>query len=205
MNCDRNQRIKELDDLQKLAQEYFRNQREVLGHSIASDKVVLYTGNPCADVIAIGRDLGSDEILKSEVLVGPAGQRFRKTVKKLKMDPLEDFFLCNTVPLRPANNRAFPKDVRVFARPLLKEIITIVDPLIILTLGQEATQEIVKVEATITKVAGNIYREDMLGRNRAIVPAIHPSYILRGVPQEVERQLFIQPILIVRHLLKYMR
>jgi uracil-DNA glycosylase family 4 len=164
-------------------------------HLLDSTKIILCTGNPQAKILVVGRDLGRDEIEKEQVLVGKAGTKFRKTAKEIGFDPLKDFLMTNTVPLKPKGNKAFPQEVREYFWPVLNHLLLHVRPKFILTLGNEATRMFDPHADGITKCAGMEFEYCYEGKDCAIViPCAHPSYIERGVSKEEEERVFTSPL-----------
>lgn len=193
-----------LNDFLEATQEFFKDKKDILGFPLETDKCVLYTGNPSAEIMVFGRDLGQVEVKRGEVLCGPAGQLFRKRSKQVGFKPLEDFFMFNTVPFRPKDNKAFPKTVRdFFWKSLNIHIIRLVNPKIILALGNEALSLFKKDARGITKETGIQFRMEVADCQRVILPCVHPSYIIRGnFDKKDERRLFIQPLIILNRLYK---
>lgn len=159
---------------------------------LASKRVVLCDGNPYADIFAIFRDLGKTEAEIGKPVVGRAGGVFRRWAKMIGLDDSKDFFITNTVPLWPYGNRAFPREVRnFFEKPVVRELIEIVQPAIIMPFGNEAFETIMGYPAPITKMAGKKLKDK---DGRIVIPAAHPSYILRGASTEEEKCVFVKPL-----------
>lgn len=159
---------------------------------LASKRVALYDGNPYAPIFAIFRDLGKTEAEIGRPVVGRAGGVFRRWVRMIGLDDSKDFFITNTVPLWPYGNRAFPREVRkFFEKPVIRELIEIVQPKIIMPFGNEAYEIIMGEPQPITKIAGKKMKDKY---GHIIIPAAHPSYILRGVSTEEEERVFVKPL-----------
>ena len=142
---------------------------------IETDKVVLYGGNPEALVMVLARDLGKDELEEEEPLIGRAGQIFRRGSENIGFDPTRDFFMCNTVPLKPKNNKTFSDFIRVDFKWVLHELFTIVVPSYIITLGYESTKTIFPECVRIKPYVGMMFEK----KGIKIFPNFHPSYISR--------------------------
>lgn len=188
----KNNAILNLNEIQQATQEFVNGWTCSL---LASRKVVLFAGNPRADILVVARDLGKDEIEKGEPLIGRAGSLFRTDASRLGFKVLRDMLLTNTVPLWPLGNKAFPKEIRELFRPVLNSVVQTVDPKFILTLGNEAMSMFLPMETGITKVAGETYQVG----DRTIMLCAHPSYIARGVSKQEKWQTFTIPL---RKLLK---
>lgn len=112
---------------------------------------IVCAGAPGARWCAVGRELGRDEVLRGEPLVGAAGRRLRRAWHEARRGPapagerefravLEDVLLMNLVPYRPVGNRAYDRATverfRPFAERLLADVWT---GDVVLSLGQDAT------------------------------------------------------------------
>lgn len=96
---------------------------------------ILIAGNLNANLAFFARDLGRDEVLQGEPLIGGAGQRVRKAVYRalFQKDPprgdtrLQDatdhILLTNTVPYKPIENKAYPGAVKERFRPFVAELL----------------------------------------------------------------------------------
>lgn len=177
----------DLNEIQQATQEFVNGWTCNL---LASRKVVLFAGNPKADILVVARDLGRDEVEQGEPLIGRAGSLFRKDASRLGFKVLRDFLMTNTVPLWPKGNKAFPKEIRELFRPILTSVVAAVNPKFILTLGNEAMSMFLPIETGITKVAGETYQVG----NMTIMPCAHPSYIVRGVSKQEKWQTFTIPL-----------
>lgn len=146
------------------------------------NKVVLYDGNPDAEIMVIARDLGQKEVELGVPLIGPAGSLFRNVSKEEGFDPTKDFFLCNTVPLKPKGNKAFSQEVRSKMSWVLKELVNIVSPNYYLLLGKEATE---CMGLPVGRMGDVVGREFDVGGN-ILFPSYHPSYIKRLLNKGVD-------------------
>lgn len=91
-------------------------------------------GNPRAKVCVLGRDLGREEVLHGQPLVGSAGRLVRQAALRaagreappgdeLHESALEHVFLANLVPFKPLGNRPFSAAVRERFRPILERLL----------------------------------------------------------------------------------
>ncbi len=149
--------------LQSLGQLLLEIEKEAKLGGLSIDKVVyekagrnpetpiLYAGNLNAKVAFLARDLGRDEVLFGEPLVGGAGRKVRSGVcKKLfgedlptapasLRSALDHILLTNTVPYKPEENKAYPHSVRKRFRPFIARfLVRHWQGNYIITLGTEA-------------------------------------------------------------------
>ena len=85
-------------------------------------------------------------------------------------------YIANVVKCRPPNNRdPAPREIEA-CRPYLTEQITLIDPAVIVTLGNFATKLLLETARGIRELRGQVFE-----RGRAnLVPTYHPAYVLRA-------------------------
>jgi uracil-DNA glycosylase len=96
---------------------------------------ILFAGSLDAPVAFFARDLGRDEVLLGQPLIGGAGRRVRRAVYRFLfgVEPpggdrflsqaLEQILLTNTVPYKPVGNKAYPATVRERFRPWAADLL----------------------------------------------------------------------------------
>jgi len=162
------------------------------------NKVVLDTGCRIDPPIAfIGEGPGADEDLQGEPFVGKAGQLLTKAIEQGLGLKRSDIYICNVVKCRPPNNRApLPDEVENCITYLFRQI-DLVNPRVIITLGQSAQMALCGKDGGITKIRGTWLE----WRGRKVMPTFHPAYLLRNPSakrpfwedlQEVMRELGIE-------------
>ena len=140
--------------------------------------LVFGDGNLFAEIMFVGEAPGRDEDLAGLPFVGAAGELLSKIIKAMKLER-GDVFITNVLRCRPPENRnPLPEEV-VCCKPYLMELIRIIKPKIICTLGKFAAHVMLNVTTPISKLRGNFY--DFNGIR--IMPTFHPAYLLRN-PQD---------------------
>jgi uracil-DNA glycosylase len=148
-------------------------------------QVVYGVGDPDADLLLIGEGPGADEDRIGEPFVGRAGQLLTKTLADVGI-PRETIYITNTVKCRPPGNRD-PQPAEIEAcNAWLTEQFEILDPLLIVTVGNPATKLMLQTKVGITKLRGQTYRVG----ERWLLPTLHPSYVLRNGPGSSAEQTF---------------
>lgn len=133
-------------------------------------------GNPAADVMFIGEGPGEAEDESGHPFVGPAGKKLDEVFASVGISR-SDVFITNVVKCRPPNNRVPAKTEMEVCFPFLEAQIALVNPSLIVTLGNVPTQWLLDGVAGITKARGRFY--DWRGGIK-IFPMFHPSYLLRN-------------------------
>lgn len=138
-------------------------------------QVVYGTGNPDADLMFIGEGPGYYEDKQGEPFVGAAGQLLNRMLEEIGVRRA-DVRITNVILCRPPGNRdPMPDEVETCA-PWLREQIELVDPHVIVTLGNFATRFMLDKPVSISRVRGQRFP---LG-GRTVIPTFHPAAILRG-------------------------
>jgi len=144
-------------------------------------QVVFGVGNPTADLMFVGEAPGKEEDLKGEPFVGRSGKLLDKLVLEEMGLTRDQFYISNVLLCRPPNNRDPQPDEIASCRPYLEQRLDIIQPKVIVTLGNFATKLLLGTTDGITKVRGRTYRY----RNSTLVPTFHPSAALQGGGHEV--------------------
>jgi DNA polymerase len=146
----------------------------------AGTNVVICRGNPQAELMLVGEAPGPEENKRGKPFVGRSGQLLDQILEAANFDPEKDVFISNSVFRMPPgegdkNFRKPTNEEIEHYKPYLLEIIRLVDPKIMLLIGNVATQSILG-KTGITKLRGQWF--DWNGRH--VMPIFHPSYLLRN-------------------------
>ena len=142
-------------------------------------------GSPNAKIMFIGEAPGRNEDLYGIPFCGRAGAVLDDLLSEIGLKR-EDVFITNVVKCRPPGNRD-PKPEEIAAcSPFLDEQIKVVNPKIIVTLGNYATSYILnkfgfKAE-NISKVRGKVFKVTTLLTTLKIIPTYHPATSLYRPP-----------------------
>lgn len=138
-------------------------------------QVVFGTGSPRADLMFIGEGPGYHEDKQGEPFVGAAGQLLNRLLEEIGMRRA-DVYITNVVLCRPPGNRDPLPDEIEACKPYLMEQVALVDPRIIVTLGNFATRVILDRAASISRVRGQRFTWE----GRTVIPTFHPAAVLHG-------------------------
>ena len=123
----------------------------------------------------VGEGPGADEDRLGLPFVGKAGKLLDRMIDVIGLDR-EDVYLTNVVKCRPPNNRNPTSDEVAHCMGILERQIELVNPNLIITLGNVSTQASLPGSSGITKSRGNLKKY----RDWNILPTFHPSYLLRN-------------------------
>ena len=138
-------------------------------------QVVYGVGDPNADLMFIGEAPGFHEDRQGEPFVGAAGQLLNRLLSEIET-PREDVYINNVILCRPPGNRDPLPDELEACKPWLDERIELVDPVVIVTLGNWATRYILGQSVSISRVRGQRFPWN----GRTVIPTFHPAAILHG-------------------------
>ena len=159
-----------------------------------SSRMVFGEGPATARAMIIGEAPGRDEDIQGRPFVGRSGKLLTKALESNGLSR-QDIYITNIVKTRPPNNRTPSKQEIETGRALLLKQIEIIDPAIICTLGACALQGLnapaIPTPIKITKIRGQFFEYN----KRILLPALHPSYILRN-PSAIE--VFVRDLLLLK-------
>lgn len=137
--------------------------------------VVFGVGSPTADLMFIGEAPGRNEDLQGEPFVGAAGRLLDKLAAEVGIER-DDVYIANVLKCRPPGNRD-PLEAEITAcKGYLAQQIQLIDPAVVMTLGNFASRLLLKTTTGITRLRGTAY--PWWGRH--VVPTFHPAAALRG-------------------------
>lgn len=141
------------------------------------NRMVIYRGNPNADLMIVGEAPGANEDQQGQPYVGRSGKLLNKILESVGFDSQDGVYVTNTAFRRPPDNRDPSQAELDFYLPFLKDIIRIVDPKILLLTGRFSMRQVIGERRGITKVRGTWYT---LEDGRLAMPVFHPAYLLRN-------------------------
>jgi DNA polymerase len=136
--------------------------------------LVFGEGSPQARLMFVGEGPGAEEDLQGRPFVGQAGQLLNNLLNKLGLRR-EEVYIANILKSRPPGNRDPEPDEVAACLPFLIKQIESIRPRVIVTLGKIATNNLLNIDAQITKIRGNWQKF----HNIRVMPTFHPSYLLR--------------------------
>jgi len=132
-----------------------------------------------ASIMIIGEAPGKDEDIKGIPFVGRAGKKLFEMFSAAGIDE-NDVFITNVVKCRPPGNRN-PEPVEMKrCRPYLLKQIEIIQPEVIVLLGNIALSLVTGTPSGITKMRGKSFEY----LSYKAIPTFHPAYVLRNPGSE---------------------
>jgi len=136
-------------------------------------KVVFGVGNPNASIMFVGEAPGFNEDQQGEPFVGAAGKLLDKLLESAGLSRSQ-VYIANVIKCRPPNNRDPEQDEVDTCKPFLLQQIELINPKLVCTLGNWATQTILEKKVGITKVKGQAIKLERF----VVFPLLHPAAAL---------------------------
>ncbi|MEN3329941.1 MAG: uracil-DNA glycosylase [Acidobacteriota bacterium] len=145
-------------------------------------KHVVHTeGNRKARLMFVGEAPGADEDIQARPFVGRAGQLLTKIIEAIGLKR-EEVLIGNVNRCRPPGNRAPTTEEATTCKPYLLREIAIVQPKVIVVLGNTAMKNLLDTREGITRLRGRF--QDYKGIK--VMPTFHPAYLLRDPSKKRE-------------------
>ena len=139
------------------------------------NKIVFGVGNPKAELVFVGEGPGHDEDVQGIPFVGRAGQLLTQMIVAMGLKR-EDVYIANVVKCRPPENRAPEKDEVASCIPFLLRQLAAIEPKVIVSLGNVATQSLLNTNKGISSFRG----QWLEFRGAKLMATYHPAYLLRN-------------------------
>jgi len=143
--------------------------------------VVHTEGNRKARLMFVGEAPGADEDIQARPFVGRAGQLLTKIIEAIGLKR-EEVLIGNVNRCRPPGNRPPTPEEASMCKPFLLREIAIVQPEVIVVLGNTAMKNLLDTRDGITKLRGTF--QDFKGIK--VMPTFHPAYLLRDPSKKRE-------------------
>jgi DNA polymerase len=139
-------------------------------------QVVFGMGDPNADLMFVGEGPGAEEDKQGLPFVGRSGQLLDKVLFEEFGWTRDRVYIGNIVCCRPPGNRDPEPDEIAACNEWLERKLEMIQPKVVVTLGNFATKLLLQTKDGITKVRGRTYPF----RTGVLIPTFHPAAVLRG-------------------------
>ena len=144
-------------------------------------QVVFGAGAADAGLMIVGEAPGQREDEQGVPFVGRSGQLLEKLLGEIGLER-SAVYIANVVKCRPPRNRD-PRQEEIDAcSDYLRAQLRLVDPLVVLTLGNFSSKLLLRTDTGITRLRGKAYP----WWGRFLVPTFHPAAALRGSARVLE-------------------
>jgi DNA polymerase len=142
-------------------------------------RLVFADGNPNARVMFVGEAPGRDEDIEGLPFVGRSGQLLNRMMATIGLDRTS-VYIANVIPWRPPGNRTPTPQETQICLPFIRRQIELVNPDVLVTLGNPSTQTLLATRDGIMKTRGKWFDYDTGTRLIRALPTFHPAYLLRS-------------------------
>lgn len=156
---------------------------EGCGLRATASRLVFGDGNPSARVMLIGEAPGREEDLEGRPFVGRSGKLLDRMLAAIGLDR-SSVYIANIVPWRPPGNRTPTPQETAICLPFILRQIELVDPDILVCLGNPSTQTLLDTKDGITKTRGRWFKFNAGSREIRAIPTYHPAFLLRSPLQK---------------------
>jgi uracil-DNA glycosylase len=142
-------------------------------------RLVFADGNPEARVMFVGEAPGRDEDIEGLPFVGRSGKLLDRMIAAIGLDRSRAY-IANVIPWRPPGNRTPTPQETQICLPFIRRQIELVDPDVLVTLGNPSTQTLLGTREGIMRSRGKWFDYDTGSRAIRALPTFHPAYLLRS-------------------------
>lgn len=139
-------------------------------------QVVFGMGDPTADLVFVGEGPGAEEDRQGLPFVGRSGKLLDRLMSEEMGLTRDAVYIANVVKCRPPENRDPRPEEIAACRPYLESQLELIDPAVVVTLGNFSSKLLLDTTIGITKLRGRAYSWGP----RVLVPTLHPAAVLRG-------------------------
>ena len=141
--------------------------------------LVFADGNPEAAIMLVGEAPGRDEDIEGLPFVGRSGKLLDLMMAAIGLDRTKAY-IANVIPWRPPGNRTPTPQETQICLPFIQRQIELVNPDILVTLGNPSTQTLLQTKDGIMKSRGRWVDYDTGTRKIRAIASFHPAYLLRS-------------------------
>jgi uracil-DNA glycosylase len=142
-------------------------------------RLVFADGNPKARVMFVGEAPGREEDLEGLPFVGRSGKLLDRMIAAIGLDR-SSAYIANVIPWRPPGNRTPTPQETQICLPFIQRQIELVNPDVLVTLGNPSTQTLLSTREGIMKTRGKWFDYDTRTRVIRAIATFHPAYLLRS-------------------------
>jgi DNA polymerase len=142
-------------------------------------RLVFADGNPKARVMFVGEAPGREEDIEGLPFVGRSGKLLDRMIAAIGLDRTSAY-IANVIPWRPPGNRTPTPQETQICLPFIERQIELVNPDVLVTLGNPSTQTLLSTREGIMKTRGRWFEYDTGTRAIRAIATFHPAYLLRS-------------------------
>ena len=133
-------------------------------------------GDPAAELMFVGEGPGEEEDRQGLPFVGRSGKLLDRLMWEEMGLTRDTTYIANVVKCRPPGNRDPKPDEISACRPYLEQQVRLIEPKVIVTLGNFAAKLLLDTTVGVTRLRGHAFEWG----SAVLVPTLHPAAVLRG-------------------------
>jgi uracil-DNA glycosylase len=142
-------------------------------------RLVFADGNPQARIMFVGEAPGREEDIEGLPFVGRSGKLLDRMIATIGLNR-GNAYIANVIPWRPPGNRTPTPQETQICLPFIQRQIELVNPDVLVTLGNPSTQTLLSTREGIMKTRGRWFDYDTGTRTIRALATFHPAYLLRS-------------------------
>jgi uracil-DNA glycosylase family 4 len=142
-------------------------------------RLVFADGNPQARIMFVGEAPGREEDIEGLPFVGRSGKLLDRMIGAIGLDRSKAY-IANVIPWRPPGNRTPTPQETQICLPFIQRQIELVDPDVLVTLGNPSTQTLLATREGIMRTRGKWFDYNTGTRTIRALATFHPAYLLRS-------------------------
>ncbi|MFC1737151.1 uracil-DNA glycosylase family protein [Candidatus Hydrogenedentota bacterium] len=136
-------------------------------------QTVFGSGSSSAKLVFVGEAPGAKEDEQGKPFVGAAGKLLTKIIEAIDLKR-EDVYICNVLKCRPPGNRDPLIHEKELCEPYLIRQLELIKPKVICSLGNHATQTLLRTKDGIMGLRGKFHEYQGI----PLMPTLHPAACL---------------------------
>src|ERR1700709_2790127 len=140
-------------------------------------RLVFADGNPQARIMFVGEAPGRDEDIEGLPFVGRSGQLLDRMIAAIGLDRSKAY-IANVIPWRPPGNRTPTPQETQICLPFIQRQIELVNPDVLVTLGNPSTQTLLQTREGIMRTRGRWVSYDTGSRKIRALATFPTAYLL---------------------------
>ena len=144
-------------------------------------QTIFGAGKQTASLMILGDAPTEEDEQQGEPFSGEPGKLLTAMLKAMGYKR-SDVYILNTVKCKTAQNKEPSVDEAISCEPYLIRQINLLQPELILALGNFTAQRLLKTKSTLGRLRGQLHHVD--GINAPIVVSYHPAYLLRAANEK---------------------
>ena len=152
--------------------------------------VVCGEGSACAEIMFIGEYPTALEDKEGKIFLGRSGEMLTAMTEKVLKTPRENIYITNLLKCHPLSSQTLHESVMHTCKAYLFKEIEIIQPKVIVTLGEMPYHYLTNDTTPLKEIRGNIIKLE----NYTLMPTYHPNFLLKNPSYKKEVFVDLQRI-----------